>query len=82
MGLDIYFPEDIYNALRALDKANRRAMTLAAIYGMSLEAARLYGDVYHGALSDLATAFGLTLEEPSKTVLEIPAAIEGQWEKT
>lgn len=82
MALDIFFIEDIEQALLALDRANRRAMMLAVTYGMSAEAARLYSDVYYGALADVGTVFGLTLEEPSRAVLEIPAAIEGQWEKT
>jgi len=55
----------------ALAQANRRAVALAEIYGMDPEAARLYHVIYNGALSDMATAFGLP-QLDALTVLQIP----------
>ena len=75
MGLDIYFSEDIYNALRALGQANERLLDLAETYGMNPEVARLCHEVYNGALGDVGQAFGLALgkpAEPTKTPLHIP----------
>jgi len=75
VGLDIFFQEDIERALVALDRANKRAMTSAITYGMNEEAARLYGDVYAGALADVGAAFGLALAELTEPTLTIPTPI-------
>lgn len=66
MGLDIFFTEDIRNALTALGKSNKRALALAELYGMDAEAARLCHLVYAGALTDVAASFGLALEKPTE----------------
>jgi len=79
MGLDIFFVEDIHAHLTALRQANERAMMLAVTYGMSAEAAHLYGQVYHGALDDVAAGFGLSLAEPSPAALSAPVQAKGAW---
>lgn len=61
MGLDIYFREDVANALLALAQANEQALDLAERYGMNPEAARLCREVYAGALRDVAASFSLSL---------------------
>ena len=77
MGLDIYFQEDIRRALVALERSNERAIRLAVTYGMSPAAARLYRDVYAGALADLGMAFGLVLPKAEEgTALMIPTTVE------
>ena len=59
MALDIWFAEDIRNALTSLAQSNKQAMTLAELYGMNPEAARLCHEIYSGALGDVALAFGI-----------------------
>jgi len=67
MSLDIFFMEDIRNALLALDQANDAALAVAARYGMNTEVAELCRKIYAGALADVGLSFGL-----SQTVLVIP----------
>lgn len=73
MRLDIWFSEDIRNALLALDQASERTLALAEIYGMDPEIVRACRLAYNGALSDVGQALGLSLGEPARTTLTIPA---------
>lgn len=63
MGLDIFFAEDIRNALLAANEASAR--TAAQVADLRLDAAtianlRAYREGYKAALATLALAFGLS----------------------
>jgi len=58
MGLEVYYPQDIRNALLAAEQASRTAL-LAAGGGEDNEFARGYREGYGAALVTMALAFGL-----------------------
>jgi len=57
MGLEVYYPQDIRNALLAAEQANAKALCAAG--GEDNEFARGYKEGYGAALVTLALAFGL-----------------------
>jgi hypothetical protein len=62
MSLNIWFVEDIRNALTSLDQASERFSELAERYGMNPEVARLSHEIYSGALGDVGAFFGIALQ--------------------
>ncbi len=90
MGLDIFFTEDIRNALMAADEASSSTARVCAVRG-GYEASpevdvilRAYLEGYRAALTTVALAFGLspaiiagrreTLEVQARTVSQILSA--------
>jgi len=57
MGLEVYYPEDIRNALLAAEQASGTA--LQVVGGEGNELARGYREGYQAALTTIAIAFGL-----------------------
>ena len=57
MGLEVYYPNDIRNALLAAEQANRASLMAAA--GGETELARAFQSGYRTALATVALAFGL-----------------------
>jgi hypothetical protein len=85
MGLDIFFSEDIRNALLAADEASSSTARVCAAVGGDQVTLRAYLEGYHAALTTVALAFGLspaiitgqreTLEVKARTVGEIPSTL-------
>jgi len=65
MSLKVYFPEDIENALRAVEHPTRRL--LGKVAEGDKQYARGYQAGYHDALAALALAFGLVNNENHPT---------------
>jgi hypothetical protein len=59
MGLDIWFAEDIRNALLAADEASSATAAVAATFGEPATL-RAYREGYKAALTTVALAFGLS----------------------
>lgn len=59
MGLDIYFSEDIRNALLAADEANRATAKKAIEAGADPLQIQTFCEGYETALTTVALAFGL-----------------------
>lgn len=57
MGLEVYYPQDIRNVLRAAEQASSAALT--AVKGKEDEFAQGYQEGYRAALTTVALAFGL-----------------------
>lgn len=57
MGLEVYYPQDIRNALLAAEQANSAALVVAS--GEEDEFAQGYQEGYRAALTTIALAFGL-----------------------
>jgi hypothetical protein len=78
MGLDIFFAEDIRNALMAADEASSSTARVCAAVGGNQVTLRAYLEGYRAALTTVALAFGLspamiagreeTLEVEARTV--------------
>lgn len=80
MGLDIFFSEDIRNALMAADEASSSTARVCAAVDADQVTLRAYLEGYRAALTAVAVAFGLspaiitsrqgTLEVEARTVEE------------
>jgi len=78
MGLDIFFSDDIRNALLAADEASSSTARVCAALGGDQVTLRAYLEGYRAALTTVALAFGLspsviagrreTLEVEARTV--------------
>jgi len=78
MGLDIFFSDDIRNALLAADEASASTARVCAAVGGDQVTLRAYLEGYRAALTTVALAFGLppnviagrrgTLEVEARTV--------------
>ena len=85
MGLDIFFAEDIRNALLAADEASSSTARVCAAVGGYQVTLRAYLEGYRAALTTVALAFGLspaliasrgeTLEVEARTVGETPSTL-------
>ena len=73
MALDVYFRQDIRNALLAAEQASRVA--LQAVNGRDGEFARGYQEGYQAALVTIALAFGLIQHSDSPCLLNEEPAI-------
>ena len=60
MGLDIFFAEDIRNALQAADEASTSTARVCAAVGGDQVTLRAYLEGYRAALTTVALAFGLS----------------------
>lgn len=60
MGLDIFFSEDIRNALQAADEASSSTARVCAAVGGDQVTLRAYLEGYRAALTTVALAFGLS----------------------
>ena len=60
MALDIFFPNDICNALVAADKASSSTARVCAAVGGDQATSRAYLEGYRAALATVALAFGLS----------------------
>lgn len=69
MGLDIYFSEDLRNALMAADEASSSTARVCAAISRNQVTLRAYLEGYRAALTTVALAFGLS-----------PAVIAGRGE--
>ena len=72
MGVGVYFPEDIRNAIVA---ANEAATQTARI--LPTQERELYLRCYRAALVTLSLAFGLSSTIVAPDVLQIPVLMEG-----
>ena len=72
MGLDIWFREDILNALKAAEQAS--ATTAAAMENVAGDPRylRAYREGYRAALVTVATAFGIAGAEDLKKTIAVP----------
>ena len=61
MALEVFYPQDILNALLAAEQAT--ASALQASCEVDARYSQGYGDGYRAALTTLALAFGLLLRE-------------------
>lgn len=59
MSLDVYFSDDIRNALLAADEASSSTARACAAVGVDQVTLRAYLEGYRAALSTVALAFGL-----------------------
>jgi hypothetical protein len=57
MGLDVYYPQDIRNALLAAEQASTTALMATSLEGDQF--AQGYQEGYRAALTTIALAFGL-----------------------
>jgi hypothetical protein len=85
MGLDIFFDEDIRNALLAANEASASTARVCAALGGDQVALRAYLEGYRAALTTVALAFGLspaiiTCRDPSIPQQAQDAAGSGQGE--
>ena len=60
MGLDIFFSEDVRNALVAADEASSSTARVCAAVGGDPVTLRAYLEGYRAALTTVALAFGLS----------------------
>jgi hypothetical protein len=85
MGLDLFFTEDIRNALLAANEASASTARVCAALGGDQVALRAYLEGYRAALTTVALAFGLspaiiTCRDPSIPQQAQDAAGSGQGE--
>jgi len=76
MGLDIFFTEDIRNALMAADEASSSTARVCAAVGEDPVTLRAYLEGYRAALTTVALAFGLSpsiIAGHQRDVLEVQA---------
>jgi hypothetical protein len=81
MGLDIFFSEDIRNALMAADEASSSTARACAAGGGDQVTLRAYLEGYRAALSTVALAFGLSpdiIAGHRRDVLEVEARTVGE----
>ena len=77
MGLDIFFAEDIRNALLAADEASSSTARVCATVGGDQVTLRAYLEGYRAALTTVALAFGLS---PTIVTGRSPSTGSGQGE--
>jgi len=77
MGLDIFFGEDIRNALLAADEASSSTARVCTAVGRDPLTLRAYLEGYRAALTTLALAFGLS---PAIIAGQSPSTSSGQGE--
>jgi hypothetical protein len=80
MGLDIWFREDIRNAILAADEASSSTARVCAAGGGDQVTLRAYLEGYRAALTTVALAFGLSpdiIAGPQRDVLEVRARTVG-----
>jgi hypothetical protein len=70
-GLDVWFKEDIQNALKAVDSANAELFKVINTPEM-----RLYRQGYEAAIRAVAEAFGIRHESPACRHEETPIIID------
>jgi hypothetical protein len=70
-GLDVWFKEDIQNALKAVDSANAELFKVINTPEM-----RLYRQGYEAAIRAVAEAFGIRHESPACRHEEAPLIID------
>ncbi len=70
--LNVWFKDDIQNALRAIDSANAELFSV-----VNTPELQIYRRGYEAALRAMAEAFGLRYEGASRSRDELPAVIEG-----
>jgi hypothetical protein len=76
MGLDIFFAEDIRNALLAADEASSSTARVCTAVGGDQVTLRAYLEGYRAALTTVALAFGLSpafITGYQRDVLEVQA---------
>jgi len=81
MGLDIFFSEDIRNALLAADEASTSTARVCAAVGEDPVTLRAYLEGYRAALTTVALAFGLSpsiITGHQRDVLEVQARMVGE----
>ncbi len=81
MGLDIFFPEDIRNALLAADEASSSTAGVCAAVGRDPVTLRAYLEGYRAALTTVALAFGLSpaiITGHQRDILEVQARTVGE----
>jgi hypothetical protein len=81
MGLDIWFREDVRNALLAADEASSSTARVCAAAGGDQVTLRAYLEGYRAALTTMALAFGLSPEIIAghrRDVLEVQARPVGK----
>jgi hypothetical protein len=80
MGLDIFFGEDIRNALLAADEASSSTARVCAAVGGDQVTLRAYLEGYRAALSTVALAFGLSpaIIDSHGETLEVEARAVGE----
>ncbi len=61
MALDIWFKEDIANAVKAAHEAGSSSLTMFEQMTENSDLVRAYGQGYRSALIAVATAFGIEL---------------------
>ncbi len=77
MGLDIFFAEDVRNALLAADEASSSTARVCAAVSGDPVTLRAYLEGYHAALTTVALAFGLS---PAIIASRSPSKSSGQGE--
>jgi hypothetical protein len=81
MGLDIFFSEDIRNALQAADEASSSTARVCATVGGDQATSRAYLEGYRAALTTVALAFGLSpaiITGHKRDILEVEARAVGE----
>jgi hypothetical protein len=80
MGLDIFFSEDVRNALLAADEASSSTARVCAAVGGDQVALRAYLEGYRAALTTVALAFGLSpaIITDQRETLEVEARTVGE----
>jgi hypothetical protein len=81
MGLDIFFSEDVRNALVAADEASSSTARVCAAVGGGQVTLRAYIEGYRAALTTVALAFGLSpdiIAGHQRDVLEVQARMVGE----
>jgi uncharacterized protein GlcG (DUF336 family) len=81
MSLDIFFLEDIRNALQAADEASSSTARVCAAVGGDTATLRAYLEGYRAALTTVALAFGLspTIIAGRQETLEVEAMTVGEF---
>jgi hypothetical protein len=81
MRLDIFFSEDIRNAIQAADEASSSTAKVCAAVGGDPVTLRAYLEGYRAALTTVALAFGLSpdiITGHQRDILEVEARTVGE----
>ena len=81
MSLDIFFSEDIRNAIQAADEASSSTAKVCAAVGGDPVTLRAYLEGYRAALTTVALAFGLSpaiITGHQRDILEVEARTVGE----
>jgi hypothetical protein len=81
MGLDIFFIEDVRNALMAADEASSSTARACAAVSGNQVTLRAYLEGYRAALTTVALAFGLSpaIIAGRQEILEVEAMTVGEF---